>query len=258
MIRATLRGLTMGDATDYCITRTTGLGLSQFRDRDAERGDQDGDVPGRDKLAPRLLTFQLTLGAGQGVRDATERIRVASELLADVNEGFAPEDGPADVELLLEWPGIIPGLDECSFYGRPRSVNDDTSLLPGRISALALFRALDPLKYGPLDLVSDGASPATVTNAGSYRTDRATITVHGNGGTPVITNVTDDSATLTFADTLAGTAVIDLRAQTIVNGGGDPLALAPGSGWFALLPGANTLTFAGCASIDVEHRPAWL
>lgn len=259
MIRGTLRGFTFGDGTDYCLTKGIGgLGSIEMRDRDLQRGDEDGDVGGRDKLAPRLLTFPLTLGAPQTVLDATERIRFASELLSDLAEAWAPEDGPAEVELILEWPGVIPGLDECSFYGRPRRLQDDSTGLPGRIAALAAFRALDPLKYGPVDLVSDSASPAAVTNVGGYTTDRVTITVTGNGGTPSITNVTDDSSTITFAETLAGTAVIDLRAQTVTDTLGNDLALAAGPRWFALLPGVNTLTFSGCASIDVEHRPAWL
>ncbi len=66
--------------------------------------------------------------------------------------------------------------------------------------------------------------------------------------------------TFTEAVSAAEDAVVDFYAETVTDGAGAvdfADRVSPASTFFALQPGANTVTFSGCASIDITFRPAW-
>ena len=169
----------------------------------------------------------------------------------DVVEAFRPSSSETTLDIRY------PGAPETTvrFYGRPRGVRAGSvgesarGLLRGGV---ARFEALDPLRYG--------AGTVSTTNAGNAPTDRATITITGTGGTPSITNTSDASGAIVWNTTLAaaGTRVVDLRAKTVVDGGGTDFRseISNNSTWFRFQPGANSLTVSGCTQ-STSLRPAW-
>lgn len=241
-----------GDGTAYPFVREggiQGLGNPDIREFDTPRGDRDGDVGGLDRNTPRILRFALELD-----QHAT--------FMADLRALKAAWRSTTDTTLDIRHPLFDSTDNILRFYGRPRTLeaNVDTVDLNGFIPVLATYKCLDPFGYGAEETVSDASSPASVTSDGDVPTDRFTIEVTGNGGTPVITSTTDEASAVVFNTTLAGAAVavLDFRAHSMTVGGTPAYQLAAGSRWFRLLPGANTLTFTGCASIEVVHRPAFL
>ena len=78
------------------------------------------------------------------------------------------------------------------------------------------------------------------------------------GGTPVLRNATDDNNAVKFADVVSGSVEIDVRGRSVTASAVDRYELlSPVNEWFDLLPGDNTLTLTGAASVDVTWRPAW-
>ena len=160
-----------------------------------------------------------------------------------------------------------PGTPETNmaYFGRPRPLSIDPTLHRFfRKTGTFTFEAFDPFAYGaaagPTNYLLAG-SPHSITNDGDADTRRVTIDINGNGGTPVITNTSDSNGDLTFSEVLAGgsTWTVDLYNETVVDGSSVNKidALSPAAIWFKFRPGANSVTIAGCASIDVTIRPAW-
>lgn len=229
--------------------RLGGFGVPAPRTRDLDRGDYPGSVAGRDLTARRLIPLPFEIVG------ATQSAALAS--LADLKAAWAARESDTTLDVRL------PGQSSTTYryYGRPRGVTVDLQRIAGGwVKALALFDALDPFGYGAAETTGvDSSSPASVTNNGDVPTDRFTITVVGNGGTPVITNTSDDNQAVSFLAGFSGTAVLDFRTHTITVSLVDSYALlAPGPRWFRLVAGANTITFTGCASIQVDWQPAYL
>lgn len=245
----------IGAGTDYIVSRNvfTGLGIPDVRDQDLPRGDFDGDEAGFDSLPPRRLSFPVE------IVEATPA--AANQSLSALKAAWAAHRR-SDTYLDLHLPGGPSSSGVLRFYGRPREVAVDLSELhAGHIEAKPAFHALDPYGYGPEETVSDSSSPAAVTSAGDVPTDRFTIEIVGDGGTPVITSTTDDDSTVSFAVPLAAAAVavLDFRGHSVTVDGNDAYdQLAAGPRWFRLLPGANSITFTGCASVEIVHEPAYL
>lgn len=246
-----VRSFTFGAGEEWEIDEPgiSGLGIPSPRTRDGERGDRDGDVGGDDVLPRRILSIPLIYsGASPGA--------AWQALEEDLKVGFAESIVDEPLDLRLE------GMPTTGrrFYGRPRGVSEDlSSLKSGTIRALCTYEALDPLAYG--DEVSSGAQSGTfvVTNAGTKATDRAILTIVGNGGTPRIVNNSDDGGDVRFGEAVSGTRVVDLRAHTVVDGSGNDAydELSSSSLWFELLAGGNSLTLTGATSVAVVHRPAF-
>lgn len=161
----------------------------------------------------------------------------------------------------------LPGMPETSLrcYGRPLDLPGDPAGLKVAIRTAARFRCGDPFFYGAeVDSGVDASTPLTVVAAdmgsAGADTDRATLTIAGNGGTPVVTN-TETGGHITFNATLAGGAsyVVDLHTRTVTKSGVNrDQDVDATSTWFRLLGGVdNELTFSGCASLRVQHRPAY-
>jgi len=251
--QADLGGVTVGAGTLYAFEAAVpvGLGLAEVRAQDAWRGDRDGDVATDDVYDARTITLDLAVTAMTAAG--------AGAAIAALKAAWAART----VETTLDVR--IPGTPETvlRYYGRPRGLAVDLELLLfGLARAQATFRALDPFAYGAA-VTGSALTPgtATVTNAGDAPTDRVTIALVGNGGTPTVTNTTDSSGSIAWTAPLANAATrtIDLRARTVVDGSSADKypEVAPGSRWFRLLPGANTIVVAGCTSATFTYRPAW-
>lgn len=151
-----------------------------------------------------------------------------------------------------------------TYYGRCRGLDlSHEHLWQGTIEGiLAHFDCLDPWGYTTAVAVgADSSSPVTLTNSGNTRTKRVTLTIVGNGGTPVITNTTDpDSGDITFRTTLANLAErsINLRTETSTAASvNKDSEISPSSTFFDLLPGNNTITFTGCTSVAASIESAY-
>lgn len=244
-----VRALTFGAGTDWEIEPPgiSGLGIPSPRTRDAERGDRHGDVGGDDVLPRRILSIPLvTTRSSPGA--AWEALE--SELKVAFAESIVDE--ALDLRL--------PGGALRRYYGRPRGLSEDLSLLKSStVRALCTFEALDPLAYGDELVEGPDAGTFDVDNIGTADTDRAVLTIVGNGGIPVVTNGSDDGLAVAFGEAVAGTRVVDLRAATVVDLASDDFydELSPVNQWFVLRPGPNSITLTGAASVEVAFRPAY-
>lgn len=246
--QAEVRGLTVGASTRYPFTGPiTGLGLAAPRTADQERGNEPGDVAGRDVPARRVLTFQMGI-------DGTDAAN-AWGLFEALKTAWT--SSPVDVALDLRLPGY--GSVARRFYGRPRGLEDQIDLLRlGWIDVLATFEALDPYGYGPEIEVALIDGDTVVTHAGTAPTDRWRLELDGDVS-PVIFSTGDVDPPLTLVNALGG-IVIDGRARTVVDGddGADLYGnLLPASAWPTLLPGSNTVVLNGGTG-SLFYRPAYL
>lgn len=249
------RDIVIGRGTPYPgLGGIRGTGVLRPRTGDQARGHGDGDARAVDTLPQRLLTMPVEV-----LGDTPAAVWANYRTLAVAWRRSRTTDLSLDVR--------IPGSAEQTlrFFGRPMELVGDPHGLKGHLATVAEFRA-DPYAYGAAVVSAvDSSSPLTLlaANMGDTGCDttRATITVVGSGGTPSIENTTYGGA-IDWAVPLANavTAVIDLHAQTMTIGGIDFTAnLRATSDWFALAGGVNnTLTFTGCTSIQVTHRPAYV
>lgn len=236
-----LNSLTI-DGGDYTFEGPIGgLGTPEARTVDSERGDRDGDVGGADVLQRRTLTIPVAI-----TEDDPDD---AWTLLDDLKAAFRVT--AADQELTLTLPGLV----GTTYFGRPRGVEVDLEGLgQGVIRALCTFVCLDPVGYGDEVTETAGAS-ITVTNAGTYVTDRVELTVAASG-TPTISG---ENGSIVFADSFSGTRVINLRDRTVTDGSGTDCypEVAASSTWFTVLPGANTIA-TSTGTVAATFRPAYL
>ena len=225
----------------------TGLGVPTPRSTTVERGDRDGDVAGVDVLPRRVLTVPLVAA-------------FASPALAwQACEG---ELKPAWAESAVDVPLILwlPGATQRMFYGRPRGVDVDLTLLrSGIVRALCTFEALDPFGYSPAATIG---APANVSVGGTAPTDRVTLTIVGNGGVPRVVNRGDGAGDVVFAVPVPANTSrrVDLRTRTVrnVNTGQDAFGeLSAATRWFRLRPGVNPILVTGALWVQVEFQPAW-
>lgn len=252
-----LNGVTIaGTCGDFMLMNDSisGLGMPDAKVSDLDRADDNGSVAGEDFAQARTLSFPVSMKRGS--------TRLAMEALRTLKKAWRPA-GPVDDTLDIKIPGVGPSNDTLRFYGRPRSTLDvDLHWLSGGIiSSLATFVALDPIGYGPTVTVT-GSPNASVNNTGDANSKRATITITGNGGIPTLTNATDGGGNVLFSQTLGSgqTWVIDLYRRDVVTGAGnDAFAgnVLASSLWFRLVPGVNSLTLTGAASMVISHRSGW-
>jgi hypothetical protein len=246
--------LLLGAGTDYDIVTPPGpIGLlgSTVRAADLERMG-DGSTGGRDVSAARLVTIPINVH-GTDPADTHDAVRALTSAWRRT-----PEDVTLDVS--------IPGQPEdvLRYYGRCRGVTESQwTLVQGDVALMLAFTALDPYAYGAeVTSAVDSSSPLTLddttTGDPGTTTARATLTIVGNGGTPVITNTTTGGL-IAFAGAATGTYVIDLHTQTVTKSGVPrDQDVAASSPFFRIAGGVdNVITFAGCASIQLTYRPAY-
>lgn len=126
-----------GTAIDYGADGWGGLSTVVVKTSDFTLEQADGDYPGRDYLASKLLTFPLVWGGGTPAE--------AMDTLADLTDVWGPE---RDTELELH--AQLPGWGHFFVIGRPRGLVEDLrNLKSGELAAIATFAALDPTVYFP-------------------------------------------------------------------------------------------------------------
>lgn len=243
-------------ASDDFVIQTPnigGIGLPDAKFTDAIPIDRDGAVSPADHSQTRTVIVPI-----MWQRDTAAE---AMQSLRTLKGAWQPRK--VDDVLEVSIPGIGPSDDIMRFWGRPRSTLDvNLQALPGGIIfALATFVALDPIGYGP-EITVSGTGTFTVDNPGDAPTRRAIIEIVGNGGAPLISNVTDGGADVVMTDVLAGgqSWFIDLYRRTVVDAAGNdvfPGNVSATSLWPRLLPGSNTITLTGAASAELTYRSGW-
>lgn len=250
---ATLGSLTIGAGTAYELTKPiTGLGEPQPAGTgEAARGDRDGVVSGPDVLPKRQLGFTFDV-AGSSPENAVELWLAAQSAWRKRSD---------DVALTLRLPGVLE--EGWTFFGRPRGTTPTLDALKsGTLELVAIFDALDPRGYGAEVELDPDSGTFTVDTLGGFDTDRATVLIVGDGGTPRFENATDDGHFVSWSTTLAGgdVRIIDLRRQRVTDGTGvsKDEEISTSSLWPMLLAGENELELTGAASAAVTFRPALL
>lgn len=245
------RDFKLGRGTNYPgIGGISGAGPAQIQAADLA-GVGDGDRNGVDRYAPRTLLIPVTIlgDTDDAIWDNQQALATAWRI-----------SRRTDLELSVRLPGAAA---DRSVFGRPRGLQAvPLRGLKGALVTTATFRCGDPFAYSAIvDSGTDSATPLTIASAslGDEDTNRVTLTIVGNGGTPEVTN--DQGGTITFASTLAGAAVavLNVRDRTItVDGTPAPEVIDPASTWFDLVAGAaNVLAWTGAASLRAQYRPAW-
>lgn len=248
--------LLMGSGTDYPISMMDGMGIHAVRTRDQMQVMKHGDVPGADHLQSRIFTITLDVWTGNPTTAGQ-----------DVYQTLMPAWRPirsATTEATLDLR--IPGLAETTLRGyvRPRGAHVVLQAPDGflgvykGIQCIAAF--LDPVFYGAA-VNTTVTSTQSVTNAGAEETDRCTIVLTGNGGTPTLTNNSYFGKAIRWSTAVGNTVVrnIDLRGQVVTDISGNDVTyeLAASTRFFPLATGANSITLASATSAVFTHRPAY-
>jgi hypothetical protein len=245
------RDFLIGRGTDYPgIGGIRGLGVLEPRRTDQSRGHRDGDARGPDRYPARTLTIPVEV-----LGDTDDDIWANYRQLA-----VAWRKSSVDLELQLRIPGAAE--DVLSFFGRPNGCPGEPRGLKTTVSTVAEWRG-DPYAYGAaVASAVDSSSPLTIPAAAlgdpDANTDRVTITVVAAGLAPEIVN-TNTGGYIQFDAVATGTYVIDLHTQTVTKSGQNrDQDISAASPWFDLVGGVdNVLTFLGCTSVQVTHRPAY-
>lgn len=272
---ATLNGVTIGSGTVYQWTAwPTGLGVPEIRAEDEFRPRRDGITPGDDWLGARTVVFEVQV---KGEHADIE------EALSDLSAAFAPRS--SDVWLDLRVTG---SPSEYALKGRPRGCVWDLQkrFTHGIGDARCVFVATDPLKYGPEQtvVISLGAGGAGLAYPVSYPISYGASSLTGLASTPnvglkavewsaeIAGPVTNPrvahvetglyvavDATLESGQTI----VLDSRAGALLLGGTTPRPnwLRPGSRWFTLAAGSNSLRYtadSGSGAATITYRPGWV
>lgn len=273
---ATLRGLTTGAGTSYRWAQWPQglLGTADIRVADQFRPRRDGLTPGDDFLGGRTIAFEVVI-------PATSRA-VAEASLAELTAAFAP--AAAD-----EWLDVcIAGAPaEYALRGRARGcqVSLARRFVSGVIDARCVFVATDPVRYGAEQSVNIvlGAGGAGLVYPVTYPVVYGGGSGTGIGSAPNSgTTAVEWMATLTgpltnprlehvesgrfvrVAATLADgeVLVLDSSSGQLLLGGTTPRPtwFSPGSRWFQLQPGPNSIRLtadAGLGSALITWRPGW-
>lgn len=270
---ATLNGVTI-DGTDpaagltgYALMESgiQGLGWAEHNAfNDLPRVAGHGVVPGRDYMLPRVLRIPTVIHRRLTNAPDEPDPEAAMVAAAALKAAWAPRDDGVNQALSIYVPGIGgSGVDTLVYYGRPRGTLEMnlSRYAHGTVYMLPTFVATDPIAYGAAS-VTAGSGTFTVTNSGGLVSQRATITLTGNDGTPVLTNNDDSGRNITFGTVLATgeTWTVDLAARTVVDSGGSDVFASNvlnASQWFGFQPGDNELVLSGASGASVSLQDAY-
>lgn len=133
-----VRGLLMGDGTNYRLGPIRGLGVPDAKSYDVERGHADGDVGQNDYYRPRQLMVELSIGP-----PACPTV----EAVLDAWDAFEVAWAKSNTDITFVH---VVGARTWTFVGRPRgAVFDDSRIANGDPYARiqAAFTGLDPTRY---------------------------------------------------------------------------------------------------------------
>ncbi len=264
-------GLSWGANTRLRVRNLQGLGLPPLRTADQPRAGLHGSWGNVDLLDTRQVVIDLIAWA-----DTPADL---DDLLASIGQAMAPR---SDLQPL--W------LDNARklLWVRPRDASWERSYeLRGRAAEVTLrFDALDPLIYAaqpstlsaslsgitgglyvpmlvPMTLSPAGLNEWVVTNDGTVEI-WPTVTVQGPASNLWLESLTADRwLKLDLAMSATDQLVVDFAARTVtLDGVNRTGSLVPGSRWWPLLPGANTIRIRSDATAGVTvtwtWRSAWL
>lgn len=277
-LSATIRGLTIGAGTIYPFRGQAVAGLLDtpaIRATDEPAPRRDGLIAGADYYGGRLIAFEMLLQEGKAGNEAA-----ASALAAAF--AASAEDIWLDVR-------VTGDPSEYSLRGRPRGatfVIQRDRWDAGAVDARASFVATDPIRYGPASNIvlsmtalggglvfpttfpavfggGGGSGTAPLLNAGSATVDwEATLT--GPLTNPRLSLDGSGRFVRVLATIAAGeTVVLDSVSGAILLNGSAPRPswFAPGSRWFRLAAGSNSVTFtadSGSGSATITWRSGWV
>lgn len=234
-------GLLLGPGTVYPIAGVIGLGVPETKTADVDFPTGDGGYSGPEWMMARDV--QLVLGV-----DGDPDTSGYDNALALLAAAWAP--GAALTTVRYRRFGQIR-----RFSARPRGLviawDDDFHL--GAVKATGRLVAPDPVIYADTATTASGTGTVAVTNTGN-RGVWPVLTVTGPSGTVTLRNDSDGGRQVVLAG-LTGDAVVDFAARTVtVAGASQYQAVQPGSGWWRVQPGANSLVLSGASSVGVSFR----
>jgi hypothetical protein len=283
------QGLTFGAETPWAVTGVTGMDLPTIRSGDAGRPRDQGELIGLDVLGGRDVTVNFwVMTDGNSLQSALQTLGAATEVA-----------GSTEAPLWFQIPNWPPMALMCR--PRKRSIPWDLDFGAAQVAQpVVQFHATDPRIYGPSStaLASTAAPPGvsfpvsfpasfgggvlpnsliTVDNTGNDET-RPLLVFSGPSTTPSASNTSlEGSPTLMFANPLGGTTInagdqmvvdLDLHTVTYYVGGQGATAgasrrgwLTPGSVWWTVPPGVNTIRYMDSAlsgSLEVQFAPAYM
>lgn len=244
---ATLRGVTVGDGTDYPITQPgiTGLGIPNTRTSDQPRGHLSGDFGGDDVLEKRTLTIPVGINADtQGE---------AWTLLTALKTAWGPS--LLDIPLVLNIAGST-----LTYQGRPRGFDLQAPYLgQGWADVLLTFEALNPFAAGETVDVVVGPTPTVIANLGNAPTnDSWSMVLTPSGSTVKVTNGASGEPPLVIDTTGVSELTLDGYQRTLfADSVQSPFLVTPGSGWMQLVPGNQSVTVSG-ATGTLTYVPLYL
>lgn len=257
---AEMRDVTVGrgEAPYLPAGPVRGLASPRLQQARLRRGDRSGQTAGREEADMRILMLPIVISVGHPSPTPEALVLAAASDLQRAWRGTEGDDEELNLNI-ADWPTDA-GL---TFFGRPMGVHDlDIDLSDvGAATCMLQFDALDPWGYGvEVDGDVEASSPFTVELDGMADIDRFVVTIVGNDNPVLLTSTTDQGRFIALSVLATGeTAVLDFRARTVEVNGDDAFSrVQPGSLWFELLVGTNNLTFSGCASVQVSHRPAMI
>lgn len=210
---------------------------------------QDGQVPGEWRHNGRAIVLAGTANLTYGTYPfdaaywlAYNRLAAGANLVDTTGLLVVGEPTPKQVSVKVE--GRV----------RMRQVQGRMAVMEFEVPLIAP----DWRKYGTTP-VSDSTSP--VANAGNVRTTPVVV-ITGASTNPRITNATDDGKFVEVTTVLTGgqTLTIDMDAQTATHSalGNVDALIIPGSRWWDLIPGNNTVTLTGGGTFAVNYSPAFI
>jgi hypothetical protein len=272
-----MRGLLIGSGTDFLISDDgiDGFGTTDLRTSDVARPQAHGLFQQRTWLGQRDIDFEILV-----VGDTQAEVLTNLQTLG---EAFAPASSTEAEALALRVGGSV-----FLAYGRPDKTAADVSLIQSGLAKVKTrFVATDPLLYDATENAdSSGGASVTgghgyphayphgygtvvsgsiaATNAGNFET-YGTATITGPCTNPTVTLIeTGETLSCTITVEATDSLVIDFKERTVTLNGTASRSNTvdrPGSTWFALAPGVNTVQFSqdsGSGSMSWAWRDAWL
>lgn len=257
------RGLIIGADTDYRgveMPAPAGLaGSAPVRAHDVQLDLTHGVSAGRDTYDMKVISYAV-LARGAGIGDSAKQTDARSKMVV-IDEAWGVGD---DTRLEVELPGQAEST--LTYFGRTRARNEGVWLWSvGMMLYVLDFAATDPLAYGEERALDDQSGtftiPAADTGHARLKSERAVITIHGDGGQPLLINADDDSGWIEAQATVGVGVDLVLDLSTMTASIDDVVVnqlIAPSSTWFGVVGGIdNELTLSGADSLDITWRPAY-